>query len=78
MTLTLERADGGVLAHGIVAISADDARSAGVRTGPRGEVHLPGLEPGPRTLVIEADGAKGELTLDVPASGAVRRTIQLQ
>ena len=77
-TLNVELADGGVLARGIVAVRVDQQRAFSMRTGAQGELKLPGLEPGSRTLTLEADGAKETVTLVVPPSGVVAKTVRLR
>ncbi len=77
-TLNVELADGGVFARGIVAVRVDQQRAFSMRTGDQGELTLPGLEPGARTLTLEADGAKESVTLVVPPSGAVAKTVRLR
>lgn len=78
VTLKVELSDAGVSASGIVAVRVDDQRTFSVRTGAQGEVKLWGLEPGPRALTVEADGAKETLTLEVPDGGPVVQTVRLR
>lgn len=77
VAVTLRQPDGGVLAGEVVSVLAGDGE-ASVRASDAGEVLLPGLRAGARTIVLRAgDGEQAGVAVDVPPSGLVRSSVTL-